>query len=308
MNFGTNALNILMLVALAIPGFILIKTKLLNATHIAVLVNVLLFVSQPFITFNSFLTQEFSMSLLGNIGIVVGLAFVMQVGMTFFAKLVFLYDKEKARANVYAYAAGFGNCGFMGIPVAQAVMPNNPEAILYIAVFMTVFNILCWTLGVYIITGDKKYISIKKAVLNPAFIAICIALPFFFANVKLPSALMRPVKYLADMNTPLSMLILGMRFACIKLTDIFKGLGVYITAVIKLIVYPLLTFLLLWALPISMKSTLFATIFLIATMPSANMVLIMAEKFDGDKECAAKAVMATTLLSMLTIPIMLLML
>lgn len=307
MDFLTSATSVLSLFLLALPGFILVKCKLLNTSHIGALVTVLLYVCQPFIMLNAFFTKTYESSLLADMGIILLIGFASQIIILLLSKALFLFDKNnKLRANAYTFASALGNVGFMGIPVISALMPDNSEAILYVSIFLVTFNILCWTVGIYILTGDKKYISIKKAFINPPIIALAIALPLFFCRVKMPEAILTPINFLAEMNSPLAMIILGMRFADIKLKEMVGGWGVYVCVLIKLIITPLLVYVCL--LPFNLNDTVIKVSLILASMPSANMVLMMSEKYNGDTVSSAKAVMMTTVISIITIPIILLLL
>lgn len=305
MDFSTTALSVLSLCLMALPGFILIKLKMLKAEYIAVLAIVLLYVNQPFITLNAFLSKTYEQSLLANMGIVLAFGVFSQIIVLFIAKIIFTLDKKnRPRANAYAYASAIGNAGFMGIPVVAVLLPNNAEAILYVSIFLVSFNLVCWTLGVYVLTGDKKYISLKKAILNPPIIAMIIALPIFFLKVKMPSFLMQPINFIAEMNTPLAMIILGMRFATIRFRELFLGIGMYVSSFIKLIFTPLLVYVCM--LPFNLSTTLTQVLLILSAMPAANMVLIMAEKFEGDTTSATKAVLNSTFLCIITVPLILL--
>lgn len=301
MGFATTALSVASLLLLAIPGFVLIKTKLVKSEAISILVVVLLYVCQPFITMNAFLSKEFETNLLTNMGIVILVAILTQILFLFMSKIIFRCDKNKLRGNAYSFASALGNVGFMGIPVISVLLPNNAEALLYVAIYMTVFNIISWTLGVYVLTEEKKYISIKKAIINPPIIAMIIALPFFFTNFHLPEFIMQPIGFFADMNTPIAMLILGMRFANIKFKELISGWGVYLSSFIKLAITPIAVYLIM--MPFKISLTLRTVIVIISAMPSANMVLMMAERFDGDSVAATKAVLHSTILSIITIPL-----
>lgn len=122
----------------------------------------------------------------------------------------------------------------MGIPLMNALLPDYPEATAFSAVFFLSMGILSWTVGVACITGDVKYISLKKAFLNPSMLGMVIALPLFLLRISLPDAVMGPVSLLAKMTTPVCMLILGMRFGTVKLREIFSERSIYPSALVKL--------------------------------------------------------------------------
>ena len=154
------------------------------------------------------------------------------------------------------------------------------------------------------VTGDKKYISLKKALINPPVIALFIALPLFFAKVQLPEIVVNCVGYLANMNTPLAMIVLGMRFALVKIGDMFKGWTLYLMSFIKLVLTPLIVYACIFSLGLS--PVLVKTMVIVSAMPTANMVLMMAEKFGGDAEASVKCIMNSTILTMVTLPLIML--
>lgn len=304
MGFEKSAESVFILLMLALPGFILVKTKLLNEQGTKTLANILILVCQPFIYLNAFTTNTYSNDLLADIGWITLFAFASQLVMLGLSKLIYLPDKDKLRANTYVYASSLGNVGFMGIPVVQTLLPGNTTALMFVAIFMATFNIICWTLGVYILTGDKKYISFKRAFLNPSMLGMMIALPLFFLNVEMPKILAEPIGMLASLNTPIAMIILGAKFGLVRFRELFKGYGVYLSSIIKLIITPLLMYCVL--IPLELSDNVETVLLILTCMPSANMVLIMAEKFDGDTVSATKSVMLSTLFSIVTIPLILL--
>ena len=109
---------------------------------------------------------------------------------------------------------------------------------------------------------------------------------------------------MAIMNTPLAMVVLGMRFALVRFRDMFKGASVYLVSFLKLVVTPLIVYLVL--LPFKLDKILVMTMVIVSAMPTANMVLMMAEKFGGDTEAAAKSIMNTTVFSILILPLVML--
>lgn len=130
----------------------------------------------------SFQKTEYRPEILTNMLIMAGLAFLVHAVMIAVVMLVFVKKgSEDKRVNVVKFASVFGNCGFMGLPFLQSMFKGELEGeiIIYGAVIVAVFNFLSWTVGIFLITGDKKFIKVKKAVFNPPFIALVISLPLF---------------------------------------------------------------------------------------------------------------------------------
>lgn len=196
MDFSTTAINVLLLVAMAIPGFILMKAKVVKPSSIAYFSAVLLYVCQPFLSLRSFLQVKFTPELAVNLAIVFGVSMLVQGALFCVLWLILCkkFDKPEDTAmlidngyigghtltyepdlnalitstvrgrayRVMVLAATFGNVGFFGVPVLQMLFPLNPEAIAYSAVYIVSMNLMCWTIGSYVLTGDKKYIKLKK--------------------------------------------------------------------------------------------------------------------------------------------------
>ena len=303
--------------ALCVPGFILRKRKMLPDSAVAALVAVLVYVSQPVLTVSGFMEKDYDPSLLPNMAIVLLGSFVVHLAAYLVARLAFKAvrgDEETDKAKRAGTICTFmGNVGFMGIPVVKALFPNNPEMLIYVAIINVSFNVISWTLGVYTITGDKSNVSVRRAFLNPPTVALVAALPLFFFKAYIPAAVFTPIQscanYLAGMTLPLSMIILGIRLAEIPFGSLFTSPVAYVSAALKLVVVPLVSFALLYPIHALFPQTdngVIISIYIAMAMPSAALTLSFAEMFDGDRETAVKTSVITTALSVLTIPLLML--
>jgi predicted permease len=161
-----------------------------------------------------------------------------------------------------------------------------------------------WTMVSFIITRDKKFISIKKIALNPSVVAMYIALVLFFSRIKLTGQVADMVTLLSKMCTPLCMLILGMRLALVPIKPMFTSGVQYAALILKLIVFPLVTLAICSLLPVEREFVI--GLYILGCAPVGNMVLSFAELLGEGQDTAANVVLLSTLLSMLTIPVMLL--
>lgn len=306
MDFLSTFLIVLLVIALAVPGFALKKAKLLPDGASNALAVLLLYVAQPFLMVSSLLNKTFTSSLLPDFAAVALFAVGLQLMLYFLSKLFFVKVKEEPTRRICVASSYLGNVGFMGIPVMKALFPSDDTIILYTVIFNIVFNAMTWTLAVYAITGDKSKIKPVKILLNPPTIATILALPLFFCNVSVPDNVLATIGYLGDMTLPLSMIILGIRLADIKFKRLFTSAPVYGVALVKLIVSPLaaLGVMLLVRLLIPIETTVLVALFIIFAMPSASSALNFAEMYGGDCDTAAKATLTNTLLCVLTIPIL----
>lgn len=310
MVFVTSIVSVGLLFALAIPGFCLKKFKMLPDTAVKVLVTVLLYASQPFLTISSFTKKTYDSSLLVNMGLTVAFSIGLLLILYLVSLFVFSFSKEKATRGIYTASAYMCNVSFMGIPLLNAFFPDKPEMIIYCAIFIVVFNMMAWSLCVYGLTGEKRHINAKKIFLNPPTITLIVALPIFFSGWQMPKELVTSVDFLAGMTTPLSMIILGVRLAETSPRKMFLNSKNYISSIIKVVVCPLLSLGIILAINAiaPLDNTLIVTLVLLMAMPTAASVIIMAEKFEKDSQIAVMVAILSSIMSILTIPLLMMIL
>gem|GEM_PF-762849 len=218
---------------------------------------------------------------------------------------------EKAENNrLYRFAAMFGNVGFMGLPIIMVLFPENDTVLLYASLCIVLFNIMTWTAGVWVITGDRKMISLKKCLLTPVLVTVVVTLPFFFIPESVFAAPKPVINFfgsLSDMTTPLSMIILGARMAEMPFLEIFTDFHIYIVSALKLLLAPALTFAALKLFKID-NADLFNALMIINMMPAAASAMLFAENFLKKAYTGVKAVLFTSVLCIVTIPLMCLLL
>ena len=306
MDFLSCFINVLTIVVLAIPGFFLRRVKLFPEGAATVLAVLLLYIAQPFLMMASLFNKPFEPSMLLNFLWIILFAILLQVIVFFVARLIFSPSKEEAAKRACVATSYLGNVGFMGIPVMQMLFPDRSDLVLYTVIYNIVFNAMSWTLGVYAVTGERKRINALKILLNPPTIAVIIALPFFFCNVRIPEQVTTPIEYLGDMTLPLSMVILGIRLADMRLLRLVNDWKTYIVSVVKLILSPLVSLGILLAVAALFPIDRFVIIalYVIAAMPTASSALNFAEMYGGDRETAAAATLMSTILCILTIPVL----
>ncbi|HKL73851.1 MAG TPA: AEC family transporter [Clostridia bacterium] len=306
MQFSLTAITVVIMLAYAIPGYLLIKSKIINSNSISAFAVLLLYVCQPCLSLYSFQKVSYSSNLALNMLIFFALSATIQLFMLGGMFLIFRKKYSNPKYRVITLGSTFGNVGFLGVPLLEALLPQYPEAVTYSAVFIVSMNIICWTLGSALLTSDKKYISIKKLLVNPPLITLLVALPLFFTSTSIPHTIMNAITLLGKMTTPLCMIILGMRFATVKPKEVFFDGSIYFTSAIKLLIFPLIGYLLTHFLPIdySMK----ATMFILCCCPTASVVLNLSEIYGHGQKYSANIVLASTIFSMFTIPLLLMIL
>lgn len=293
-----------MLVALCLPGFFLTKANVLKEEHIKGFAVFLLYVCSPALSIYSFQQAECNMEILINIGILLLVTTFMQVLIMGIGFLINIKTyKIDGASRVATVAAAFGNVGFFGVPILQALLPDHPEAMVYSAVMSVMMNLIGWTLGMFMMSGDRKHVSVKNFLINPTTLCLLIALPLFFTNTSLPKPVMNFVEFFSKMSTPTAMTVLGMRLAFVKFRDLMDYRQV-VAIFLKLIVLPLITFGIMYALPVD--ETLKISTYILSCMPPAAITLNFAELSNTSPKTAANIVVVGSLLVAITLPVLLL--
>lgn len=293
-----------MLVALCLPGFFLTKANVLKEEHIKGFAVFLLYVCSPALSIYSFQHAECNREILINIGILLLVTTFMQVLIMGIGFLINIKTyKIDGASRVATVAAAFGNVGFFGVPILQALLPDHPEAIVYSAVMSVMMNLIGWTLGMFMMSGDRKHVSVKNFLINPTTLCLLIALPLFFTNTSFPKPVMNFVEFFSKMSTPTAMTVLGMRLAFVKFKDLMDYRQV-VAIFLKLIALPLITFGIMYALPVD--ETLKISTYILSCMPPAAITLNFAELSDTSPKTAANIVVVGSLLVAITLPVLLL--
>ncbi|MBP1867894.1 putative permease [Clostridium tertium] len=258
---------------------------------------ILLEITLPLLVINSF-SFSFDEGMGRNIitAFIYSILFMILGGIISYILLKPLKGEKK---KILHFANFFSNCGFIGFPIINSIF--GVEGVVYTSIFNMVFTIFLWTYGVMIFSDKLSKENIKKVLLNPSIIAVYIGIPIMIFNIKLPASILDTTKIVGDMTAPISMIIVGSILSKVKIKSIFKEASVYYGALIKLIVIPLAIYMI--KLIIKDNSSVIDTIIVIQAMPAAAMTSIFAADFDKEKEYGAIVVFVTTLLSIITIPV-----
>lgn len=301
----TAALSaVITMLVYAVPGYLLIKSRLIPKDSISSFAKLLMYVCQPALVMYSVSRVEFSPRLALNMLLVLVFLLALQGGMLFLVYFLLKKKMEDPKYRIYTLATCFANCSFMGIPVLETLLPDYPEAVAFSAMASLALNILGWTAASFIITGDNRYMSVKKLVLNPTVLALAAILPVFLLKLPIPQRLDGIITLLGRMSTPLCMIIMGMRLAVSPLKKVFGSLSQYAVVGVKQILFPLVCLLILMLIPID--HNIKASVYIMMCCPVASVVLNFSEMLGKGQSDAANLVLLGTLLSTLTIPVMVL--
>lgn len=300
MSFFVTLSAVATMLLYAIPAYLLGKFKITKPDHIPVLAAILLYICTPAIIINSFQQLEFSANTVLKVLTYLLLSLTLQLIMMGGAWLI-VRKNENKRTRIATIALALGNCGFFGIPLLKALLPQNPEAVIYSAVFSIGMNTIAFTFGSLIISGDKKYIKAKKVFLNPAMIGAFISIPLFVLGIKLPEIFSNALEACVALSTPVCMFVLGMRLATVKLSRIFTNVTAYAAILAKQLIMPFIAVGITLLLPLD--PVLETAFVIISSCPVASVVLNLSELLGDGQKYAADCVLLGTLLSIFTIPI-----
>lgn len=210
----------------------------------------------------------------------------------------FLFRKEPEGSGFYRFMTIFGNNAFMGIPVVEAVFGT----VFYAALFNLPNNLLIYSYGTYLLSqkSENKSRFTLKRVCNPGTISAFVALVMFLLNLHFPQPVLTTLKTVGNVTTPLSMMVIGSTLAGASLKSTFSNWKIYVFGLMKLVLIPACIF---GIGSLFIKDGLVLGVLTVVTaMPCAAVSTMLCQECGQDSEMAAKYVLVTTLMSVITIP------
>lgn len=293
--FLTVGGQIFMMFLMVLVGYLMYKRHMLTENGIKEMSVLLLKIVTPMILVSAF-QREFEAGLFKD-WVTMFLASALTYGVSIVLSIILYRRESRAEERMCIFLP---NNGFLAFPLMQALA--GEFGIFLGSTSVILLNVIQWTYGVKLLKPDAK-INIKNIILNPGVIGIVLGLLLFFSPWKLPKYVFSAVDAIGSLNTPLAMIVLGGMLAQTDLKKELKTASFYKISVIKLIVLPFIMLGLFYVLPLSDSVKLVA--FICSVTPAATSVSMLSQIFDGDYRYAASAVVITTVLSALTMPIIL---
>lgn len=297
---GVVGIQVIVIFLLISVGFILVKFKMLNEEGVKQITALLLNIVTPCVLINSY-QKEMQPDLVKGLLIALGLSLVSNLISILISTLVFS-KQEDGKRKINIFSASYSNCGFMAIPLLTAALGS--DGVFYGSAYLVIFTILSWTHGLVLCSGDKKVISLKNIVKNPGIIGVFLAMVVFVFGIKLPAPLKSAVEYMSYLNTPLAMIILGSYLTKVNFKKVLLNINLYIVSLLRLIISPLITVGILALIKIN--PTVASAIIITASCPTATITTLFAARYNLEADYASELVSLTTLLSIVTIPLILL--
>lgn len=305
-DFSTVFSSVLTMLLLILPGFILRKINFVNAQASKVCSLIVLYCAQPAMLIDAYM-REFDSGIFTDMLKVALLALIMYMSFILISSFMFKKAPDSKRP-ILKYMMIFSNCGFMGYPVLRQIYGEQGDLAVLLGASVTLwFNLLSWPVGVRLY--DKNGESFWRSLLKPGVVATLLGLALFLTSaVKIiPQPAASAISLLSDMVTPLSMFVIGIRLAECPLKSLFSDWRLLCASGMRLIILPFVAFLIILAVRFAglpMSDMVMAIPFILLAMPSGANTAMMAERYDGDSVYGSMAVSLTTLLSIITIPLM----
>ena len=300
--------QIAILSVVVIIGAVAAKFRVFSSESKDVLSKVIFNISLPLMLFTNFFRMEATPRLISNSLTVLAVTgfvilFLLLIGLAASK----LFRLSGAEAAVFRTHSMFGNTIFLGFPLIMALY--GTEGLLYASMYQLVSTIMMWTLGVVILSHGNG-ISWKKSlmrVVNINTIATLLGLILFLFSVKLPGVILKPMTDLGAANTWLSMLYIGAMLVFSNVGGLLKKKSLYIISLTRLVIAPALLIIIFYLISFIIGSSpdklVSSVIVLEASMPCMATVVIMAKEFGSDDSLAVGNVFVSTLLSILTLPL-----
>ena len=300
----TVAQQVVIMFLLIAVGFVIFRIKMVDQHTVKRMTDVLLYVVTPAILFSSF-TIERTDELLKSLFLAFGLAILSYLCAIAISYLL-IRRKGNPHAAIERFAITYPNNGFMGIPLVAAVFGET--GILYATAYICIGNVFTWTHGVSLIlrsrsqegNREKLKMPLSQLLLSPPLLSFFAGLLVFLLRIPIPDTLGQAIDYIASLNTPLAMMIVGTNLAQTPILSSFRSPRLYWVVFLINLAVPAVVLGIFSFLPLP-KDLLINNIILTAC-PSAAMTIIFAEKYQNDVEYATKLFTLSSLLTLITLP------
>ena len=288
--------QLLKMLIILILAFICYKMKVVSQEGNKSVSNLLLMVVNPCLIITVYQT-DYDARLVKGLLIAFAAACMSHIIGIIIARFL-IPAKNNPEYSLDRFGAVYSNCGFIGIPLIYSVLGN--EGVFYLTAYMTVFNLFTWTHGLSLLENKFTLKQLKEGLLSPMIIATFIAVILFFIQFKIPATVLDSMNYIADMNTPLAMMVAGFSVAQADLKKIFTTFHLYWVSLLKLIAMPLMVAVFLFAAGIS--HDIAYTTLIAAACPTATTTTMMAIRYNRNYTYSSEIFAFTTVLSMFTFP------
>lgn len=294
--------SLIMIFILIVPGVFFRKKSIITEEQNGGINTFVVNLTWPCLVINA-MQMEFSLQILKDCGyilvvclLILAIIFIISIP---FARMIKL---TKTKRYITIFMLLFGNTGFIGIPVIQALY--GTDAVFYAAIVELINDVLIFTVGMLLIqmsAGADLKVGFRQFI-NPGLIGVIIGLVLFLLNIQLPEVIGGSIEMIGSATTPLTMFCIGYQIGGLNFKEIAGDLQVYAVCFVKLLIVPIITLLAvkLWAGDFSILEKVLIVGF---AMPVGAVASIFSQQYNGESVFATKNVLLSTVLSLITIPI-----
>lgn len=280
-------------------GYGMARKRILDQNNCKFLSWLIVNVANPALILSGSIGNQIGQKELTQIIVLAIVFYVALIGVS--ELLVMLLRMEKKEAGMYKVMLAFTNMGFMGFPILSAMYGST--ALLYGAAFMLLFNLLIYTYGIFRIAGTVgSWRDVLKKFLNIGVFAGILSLTIAFSGFEVPAAASQTIIMLSNLTAPLSMMVIGASFLDVEWKGVFWDARLLAFVFMRLLLIPVLGMLVLRQ--VVHDPLLLGVCFVTLATPSGSMAAMLARQYDGDYITASKGIGLTTILSVITMPLL----
>ncbi len=303
MAFLTVAQQVLILFILIGVGFVSTKAKLLNEAVTKGLTDLVLYCVTPCVLIKSFVEIPFSAQKVKELFVCLLISALIHVGFILLS-FPLIKDADNSRERMLRFCIIFSNAGFMGLPLQEALLGD--EGTFFGGAYVAVFNVVIWSFGLLLMSGDRRTLSLKKMFLTPGILGVLIGLllfvlPQILPVFRLPELVFSPIKHLANLNTPVPMLVIGYYLANTDLKSSLRDFKSFYVILLRTVALPLVALGVMYVCGV--RGTMLISLTISAAAPTAALSTMFAAKYDRYPGTSCNIVSLTTLLSVVTMPL-----
>ncbi|MCQ2429903.1 MAG: AEC family transporter [Clostridia bacterium] len=308
MNYASLLTIIGTLFLLLICGYACRRLGIIDDTASKKLSTLIIQVGQPMMILSSLSSAEFSMENLKDGGVIALVGLGVHAFMSGLAFLMCVGFKDPDERKITEFSLVFNNAGFIGFPILEALF--GPKGLFLASFYVISFHLFIWSWGIAILARgrDDIRLTVKKVLINfgsvPCFIGVLIyMLGIPFPGFALPEFIAKFLSYLSGLCTPISVLITGALLATRTPKQIFGSGKIYYFSCMKLLAMPVIVCVVgkLIGLPNDMVIFITAE----AALPSASTITMFSETYRLNGGYASQTVGTSSLLCVLTLPLIL---
>lgn len=282
-------------------GFAGAKCGVINADSNKHLSNIVLNLTLPCSILYSVLSNERTLSN-QQVVLLTGLAIItVAVLIALASLLVKLLRIPVQQIGVAKYMLIFSNSAFIGFPVTRAILGS--DAVFYTAIINMTFYVLNYTYGIILIRNSKeKYHFRWSDVLTPMVVASLLSYVIYFIDFQAPAFLASVLQFMDQVSSPLSLLTIGCALAAVSFRNTMGAWKVYVALLVRMLAFPILYYSLL-GLFIT-NAMILGVIVIIVAMPAPAGTAMLCASCGVDQSVASSGVFFSTLVSLVSIPLL----